>query len=55
MLEKKYGITENDKDYIDTSKFDNFSVEELDKYIEEKTKNYQEYRKEKLKEIEQKD
>lgn len=49
MLEKKYDIKFNDRDIIDTSKYDNISLNELDKLIEERTEKYKKYIKEKNK------
>ena len=39
MLEKKYDIKFNDRDIIDTSKYDNISLNELDKLMKKEKKN----------------
>ena len=43
MLEKKYNIVFNDKDFVDTSKYDNVSLEELNKMIKKQKENYKNY------------
>ena len=41
--EEKYNIVFNDKDFVDTSKYDNVSLKELNKMIKKQEENYTNY------------